>query len=81
MGISARNSSRMFEPLERVRMTESERRAAEVYLAQGEAVADFIIRVFAFSCTASNEVFEHGHVPRPRIVSAKKSRAVARPFG
>lgn len=47
MQIPARNSCKLFEPLDRVRMTESERRTAEAYLAQGEAVADFIMSMGA----------------------------------
>lgn len=47
MGASTKNRARFINPLDRVRMSESERRAAKAYLAQGEAVADFIMGVIA----------------------------------
>jgi hypothetical protein len=61
----------MFEPLERVRMTESERRAAEVYLAQGEAVADFIISMGAGIRLLVHRV-ERGIRTRTRATSAHR---------
>lgn len=55
MGASSRNPSEVFDPLDRVRMPESERRIAREYMEQGEAVADFII-----GATAAARVVAHG---------------------
>ena len=47
MGTSAKLSTRVRSPLDRVRMKDSERTAAQASLEQGERIASFIVRAMA----------------------------------
>jgi hypothetical protein len=47
MGARTRIRSKTASPLDRVRLTPSERAAAEIYLRQGELFADFIVGAIA----------------------------------
>ena len=47
MGARTRIRSRTASPLDRVRLTPSERVEAEIYMQQGELLADFIVSAIA----------------------------------
>jgi len=57
MRVSTRRQARNMDPLARVTMRESERRAAREYMEQGERVAEFVVAAMA-AIRAAGHAFE-----------------------